>query len=175
MTWWEGLLVFLGLAIAGGLAGIFFIYLIIKRPSWIRLESGIVPVNLLVLVTIIIIILFPSSVLRPILSIPLLLFFPGYTLLVALFPKKQDLENTNRVVISFALSIVLVPLVGFILNYAPFGLIPNYTPLGINLESTLYLLASFIFTTSIIAWFRLRRLDKQERFVIKFKVTINIQ
>ena len=50
------------------------------------------------------------------------------------------------------------------------GLILNYTPWGIRLEPVLYSLASFIFITSIVAWFRHRRLPEQERIGIEFQL-----
>ena len=64
--------------------------------------------------------------------------------------------------LSFGLSIATVPLIGLILNY---------TPLGITLESTLYSITGFIFITSSIAWLRLRGLDEPDRFKIEFLVT----
>lgn len=129
----------------------------------IKLGNGLIPLNLLVVILILATIFFPSNVLRIILGIPLLLFFPGYSLLVALFPKKEGLGGIERVALSFILSIAVVPLVGLILNY---------TPWGIRLEPILYSVASFVFITSIIAWLRHRRLFESERFAIKFQMTI---
>ena len=65
----------------------------------------------------------------------------------------------ERIALSFAMSIAVVPLLGLILNY---------TPWGIRLEPILYSVASFILITSIIAWLRQKRLPQAERFGIEF-------
>jgi uncharacterized membrane protein len=127
----------------------------------ITIGSGLLPQNLLVILLIIIIIFVLSNVLRIILGLPLVLFFPGYTLILALFPKKDQIGNIERVALSFGLSIAVVPLIGLILNY---------TPLGITLESTLYSITGFIFITSIISWLRLRKLNDSDRFKIDLKI-----
>ena len=129
----------------------------------IKLGDGLIPLNLLAWVLILFIIFFPSNILRIILGIPFLLFFPGYTLMAALFTKKEGMGGIERVALSFGLSIAVVPLIGLILNY---------TPWGIRLEPILYSVASFILITSIIAWLRRRRLTEHERFAIQFQVTM---
>ena len=115
----------------------------------LRTGNGLIPLNLLVFVLVAAITFFPSNVLRIILGIPFLLFFPGYTLVGALFPKREAMDGIQRMALSFGLSIAVVPLIGLILNY---------TPLGIRLESILFSVTSFIIMTSVIAWFRRRRL-----------------
>ncbi len=124
----------------------------------ISLGSGLIPLNLLTWALILVIILFPSNIPRIILGIPFLLFFPGYTFLAALFTRKERISGIERVALSFGLSIAVVPLIGLILNY---------TPWGIRLESILYSVASFILITSIIAWLRRRRLTRKKRFNIE--------
>ena len=126
----------------------------------IKLGSGLIPQNLLVIILIVIIVFAPSIIVRVIFGLPFVLFFPGYSLILALFPKKDRIGNIERVALSFGLSIAVVPLIGLILNY---------TPLGITLYSTLYSVAGFIFALSLIAWLRLRRLDDSERFNIEFE------
>ena len=125
-----------------------------------RFGSGLIPQGILVISLIIIIIFIPSFVLRIILGLPFLLFFPGYSLILALFPKNDQIGGIERVALSFGLSIATVPLIGLVLNY---------TPLGITLESTLYSTTGFIFITSTIAWLRLRGLDESDRFRLEFK------
>ncbi len=126
----------------------------------LRIKNELIPLNLLVFILVVAIVFFPSNVLRIILGIPFLLFFPGYALMAALFPKREGMDGIERIALSFGLSIAMVPLIGLILNY---------TPLGIRLESILYSVASFIFVTSVIAWFRRRRLTAEERFGIEFQ------
>lgn len=128
----------------------------------IRLRDELIPLNIFVILLIFMIALFPSSVLRIILGLPFILFFPGYTLIAALFPRKTNLGSIERVALSFGLSIVIVPLMGLILNY---------TPWGIRLASILYSMASFIFITSVIAWFRRKRLV-EERFGVEFHLAL---
>jgi len=106
---------------------------------------------------------FTSGVLRIIFGLCLVLFFPGYTLLSALFPGKGDLSGIERVALSFGLSIAIVPLVGLILNY---------TPWGIRLYPILISITVFILTTSIIAWQRQRRLPSEECFHVVFNLKL---
>ncbi len=127
----------------------------------IKIKNELIPLNLLVLVLIAAIILFPSNGLRIILGLPFLLFFPGYTLMAALFIKKEGMGGIERVALSFGLSIAVVPLIGLILNS---------TQWGVRLEPILYSVACFIFITSIIAWMRRKRLPEQERFGIEFQL-----
>ncbi|MEZ0345666.1 MAG: DUF1616 domain-containing protein [Infirmifilum sp.] len=50
------------------------------------------------------------------------LFLPGYALIEALYPRREDLEPLERLALSIGLSLALVPLVGLILNYTPWGI-----------------------------------------------------
>jgi len=124
----------------------------------VRLGSALIPLNLLAWVLILIIVLFPSNILRIILGVPFLLFFPGYALTAALFTRRGRMGGIERVALSFGLSIAVVPLIGLILHY---------TPWGIRLEPILYSVASFILITSVIAWLRRRRLTRRERFSVE--------
>ena len=87
----------------------------------IRVKNELIPLNLLVVVLIGAIILFPSDVLRIILGLPFLLFFPGYVLVGALFPRKKGIDSIERLALSFGLSIAVVAFIGLILNYSPWG------------------------------------------------------
>ena len=128
----------------------------------IKLGSGLLALNLLVIVLIVAIVLISSDPLRIIIGFPFLIFFPGYVLILALFPRKE-MGGIERVALSFGLSITVVPLIGLILNY---------TAWGITLESTLYSVASFILAMSIIAMVRRRRLDEHEKFDIAFQMKV---
>ena len=129
----------------------------------LRIRNELILLNLLVFILVAAINLFPSNVLKLILGIPLLLFFPGYALAAALFPRRERMDGIERIALSFGLSIAVVSLIGLILNY---------TPLGIRLEPVLYSVASFIFVISVIGWFRRRRLTAEERFSIEFQVGV---
>jgi uncharacterized membrane protein len=87
------------------------------------------------------------------------LFLPGYTLIAALFPKQDSLDAVQRIALSFGLSIAVVPLIGFIMNY---------TPWGISSNSVLISLLIFIVAAAGVAWFRRRRLPPEQRFVVRF-------
>lgn len=125
----------------------------------IKIRNELLPLNLLVVLLIVAIIFFPSNILRLILGIPFVFFLPGYTLMAALYPKKEGIGRMERLLLSLVMSFVIVSLI---------GLIVNYTPLGIRLEPMLHSIASFIFVTSAIAWFRRRRLSWEERFGTEF-------
>jgi len=125
------------------------------------MRTELLLLNLVVLALVAAIILSPSSILRIILGLPFLLFFPGYTLIAALFPKKQSLGGIERIALSFGLSIAVVPLIGLILNY---------TPWGIRLYPILISLTVFILAMSGVAWYRRRSLTEDERFKVSFEI-----
>lgn len=98
---------------------------------------------------------FTTGMPRIILGAAFLLFFPGYTVMAALFPRRDSMQGVERVVLSLVLSVALVPLAGLALNY---------TPWGIRLEPIYITIASLIFVASIIALYRRQRLDWSQRF-----------
>ena len=73
----------------------------------------------------------PYIYLRYTLGSIFVLYLPGYSLIEALYPKKDDLEAIERLALSIGLSLALVPLMGLLLNYTPWGirLNPIYTSL----------------------------------------------
>jgi uncharacterized membrane protein len=50
------------------------------------------------------------------------LFVPGYVTVEALFPKARELDGIERFALSVGLSLALVPLIGLLLNYTPWGI-----------------------------------------------------
>jgi hypothetical protein len=79
---------------------------------------------------------------RNVLGVIFVIWLPGYTLIKTLFPRKE-LDNTERAALSLGTSIALIPLVGLLLNYSPWGIRP--------VPSTLSLLALAIaFATTAI-------------------------
>jgi len=103
--------------------------------------------------------------LRIALGLAFVLFFPGYTLIAALFPKKGSLGGIERLALSFGLSIAVVPLIGLVLNY---------TPWGIRLYPILVSLMAFILAMCGVAWYRRRGLTENERFTVSFKIVLNL-
>ena len=129
----------------------------------IKLGSGLLPLNIVVVLLIVISILVPISYLRIIIGLLYVLFFPGYVLTLTLFPRNEGISGIERVALSFGLSIAAVPVIGLILSA---------TPWGITVESILYSTAAFIFVVSIIALVRRKRLPEKDRFNCEFQLSL---
>ena len=95
---------------------------------------------------------------RVLLGLLLVLFLPGYSLIAALFPRKDDLDGIERIALSFGLSIAVVPLIGLALNY---------TPLGIRLVPVLLGLSLFTVLLAVVAGVRRVWMPEAERFVVE--------
>jgi len=100
-----------------------------------------------------------ETIIRSAFGLVLVLFLPGYAFIAALFPGKADIGNFERGALSFGLSIALVPLMGFALNY---------TPWGIRLVPITICLAVFTVVCALVANGRRFLLPPQERFSIDF-------
>jgi uncharacterized membrane protein len=111
----------------------------------IKILSGLILVNIFSILLLLIIFLVPQSVIRIILGLPFLLYFPGYALTSALFLDKKEMEPVERFAISCGMSVAIVGLIGF-------GL--NYTPWGIRLEPVLFSITIFIIVISSSAMIR---------------------
>ncbi len=64
----------------------------------------------------------PYIYLRYIVGALSVLYLPGAALIEALYPKEEDLQPLERLALSIGLSLALVPLVGLVLNYTPWGI-----------------------------------------------------
>jgi uncharacterized membrane protein len=129
-----------------------------------RQDKDLWLIGIVTILLVVVIVFFPSSIIaRIILGLPFLLFFPGYTLMAALFPKKGSLGGVERVALSFGLSIAVVPLIGLILNF---------TPWGIRLDPILISLVVFIIAASGVAWYRREKLAPEERFTVPFNIRL---
>lgn len=128
-----------------------------------RFQNELLLLNIISVLLVIIITFFPSNALRIALGLPFVLFFPGYVLSVALFPRRDALGDIERVALSFGFSIAVVSFVGLILNY---------TPWGIRIYPILIFLAIFVAVISIVAWYRRQRLTEVERFTISFHLNL---
>jgi uncharacterized membrane protein len=129
----------------------------------VKLGTGLLLTNLLSLVLVVVILVWPSNAARIVLGIPFVLFLPGYALMAALFPGREGLSGLQRVALSFGISIAVVPLIGFVLNY---------TPWGIRLIPSLLSIVSFIVLASVIAWLRQKRLSGEEQLNIGFQLEL---
>ncbi len=101
-----------------------------------------------------------GSFLRTYLGILMVLLLPGYALTGALFPAKNDLEGIERAVVSFGLSIAVVPTMGLALNYTVWGIreIPILTAIS-----------AFTLLMCAVAYYRRSLLPETEAFEIPFK------
>jgi len=57
---------------------------------------------------------------------------PGHVTVEALFPKGRELDTIERFALSVGLSLALVPLVGLLLNYTPWGIRLNPIVVSLN-------------------------------------------
>jgi uncharacterized membrane protein len=132
----------------------------------IKIFNGLLIVDILTALLILTIIFIPSGILRIVLGIPFLLFFPGYAVVSALFINKEDMDKLESVAISMAMSIALVALIGF-------GL--NYTSWGIRLEPVLYSTAALIAAMSIIAFIRRSISSKGIKLTGEFNLALPVR
>ncbi len=107
--------------------------------------------------------LIPSSGLRFVLGVPFMLFAPGYALIFALFPRKQQIDAIERIGYTLGFSFASVALLGLILNFLPWG---------VRLYPTLISVAVFTLVISAFAWYRWYRLPVTERFQVAWRVTL---
>jgi len=100
-----------------------------------------------------------STPIRIILTLPTVLFIPGYCLIAALFPKEGDIDLMERIALSFGLSVAVVPMIGF-------GL--NFTPWGIRLDPIVISLTVFSMIMILVAHYRRSLLLSEDRFRVPF-------
>jgi hypothetical protein len=81
---------------------------------------------------------YPWSYLRNALGIIFVLWLPGYTFIKALFPVQvpiktstENLDTIERIALSFGMSLAIVPIIGLLLNYTPWGI--RLTPIVLSL------------------------------------------
>lgn len=123
--------------------------------------------------------------LRVVFGLPLVLFLPGYALIAALFPEAGDspsedeetvptdtedgavsaisdrgIDGIERVALSFGLSIAVVPLLGLILNF---------TPWGIRLVPIMIAISVFTIAMAVLAAQRRQTLPAEERFSVPYR------
>ena len=135
----------------------------VNRSDYLKisLKQDLLILDLVVVLLILLVFVFPTCVLRTILGLPFVLFLPGYALLAALYPRKGSISGIGLTALSFGLSLAVVPLIGLALNYSPWG---------ISLNSILCSQSAFIAAMSVVAWRRRQRLAQQERFRVEFNL-----
>jgi uncharacterized membrane protein len=123
----------------------------------IQMKDELLLIAIVTLLTVAAVSLMPPNPVRVISGLLLMLFFPGYTFIAALFPKKNQLSAVERLAFSLGFSIAIVALIGLTLNYSP---------IGVRLYTVLFPTAVFVLGTSAFAYFRRRRLPEAERFYV---------
>jgi len=118
----------------------------------IKLPIDLLIIDILSIILILSIAFIPITVTRVILGLPFLLFFPGYVLVAALFPR-SEMDSIERIALFFGMSIAVTAFIGL-------GL--NYTSWGIRLEPVLYSIFAFIIILSAIAIIRRRFYGRKE-------------
>lgn len=105
---------------------------------WFWGITGLVAITMLVVFTV-----NASSLLyvRYVLGGAFVLFLPGFMLISVLYPRSGELDGLERVALSIGLSLAIVPLVGLVLNY---------TPWGIRLEPIMISLALFAEVMAVV-------------------------
>jgi len=104
-----------------------------------------------------------KGAIRIIFGLPFVIFIPGYLFIFLLFPSNEEIDIIERIALSFGLSIAIVPLVGLILNY---------TPWGIRLESVATSLSILVFILATFAVIRWHGLEPSKRFIISFEINL---
>ena len=111
----------------------------------LRIINGILIVDMLTILLALAIYYYPSNIIRIVLGLPFILFFPGYVLVSALFVKNGATDNLEKIALCSGTSIAIVGLIGF-------GL--NFTNWGIMLDPVLFSVSAFIIVVSAVALIR---------------------
>ena len=106
--------------------------------------------------------LLSNTFLKQILGIVFIAFLPGYAIISFLFPINDEINLSERLLLSFATSVAIVGLIGFTLNYTSFG---------IHLPIIALILTVIIIVFSILTFLRRRYSD--DTFTPEFAPTLN--
>ena len=99
-----------------------------------------------------------STTARVVIETATLLFVPGYALIAALFPRRRDINDVERVALSFGLSIAVVPLLAYGLNFA----------WNVSAQPVAAALTLFIVASTAVAYARRRALPPGDSFSVNF-------
>ena len=90
---------------------------------------------------------YPIVYIRYVLGAIFVLWLPGYALIKALFPTQvpiktpsESLDLIERIVLSACMNLALVPIIGLLLNYAPWGI--RLTPITLSMLALTTLFAT---------------------------------
>jgi uncharacterized membrane protein len=99
---------------------------------------------------------------RMALSIFVILFIPGYSLLSALFPSRNSMPFGQRIALSFGISIVVV---------SGLGLLLHFIPIDLNITSIFFAVVISNTIFSVIGLFRENSLPEEEKVSFRFRVS----
>lgn len=105
-----------------------------------------------------------NDILQMVLGLPFLLFIPGYLFFLSIIPEHSaisKIDAVHKIGISIGLSMALVSLDGILLFY---------TPLGFTLTSIVSSLVLIVLVCGIVALYRRRKFNEQNRFVLSLTV-----
>jgi uncharacterized membrane protein len=133
----------------------------VSQPRGVAIDNQVILIAVVVATLLLFpLVAFTSGGVRIAFGLLFALFFPGYALLSAIFPKQGKLGGIERIALSFGLSIAVVPLIGLILNF---------TPWGIELYPIVISVTIFILAASVVGWYRQRKLEPDQRFKVVLK------
>jgi len=115
-------------------------------------------ITALVAVTLVVVFTVDSSFLlylRYVLGGVFVLFLPGFLLLSALYPRSGEMDTLERVALSIGLSLAIVPLIGLVLNYTPWGI--RLEPIMVSLA----LFAEVLAVAVVVRRFRYFQLNQK--------------
>jgi hypothetical protein len=94
-------------------------YFVNLDNAWFWAVTALVAVTVLVVFTV-----NASSLLyvRYVLGGVFVLFLPGFLLISALYARSGEMDTLEKVALSIGLSLAIVPLIGLVLNYTPWGI-----------------------------------------------------
>ena len=121
-----------------------------------QVPKEFIAIIIFVVISVIFIVLPPlnATPIRIMVGFPLVLFLPGYSLICALFPKKNEMDGIERIALSIGLSIAVVVIIGLVLNY---------TPWGIRLGPILLAISSFALILVAVTAARRARSGREEK------------
>ena len=156
-----------------------------SRSLWLLLPRRVraLPADLAVMVVFVVVtnvaVLAPvirDTPLRVPLGLVFVLFVPGYAFVAALFPEagesptaadgdetgmaRTGIDGIERVALSFGLSIAIVPLLGLVLNF---------TPWGIRLTPIMIAVSGFVLVAVVVGAYRRQQLPEDEQFAVPYR------
>jgi len=90
-----------------------------------------------------------------ILGLPFIFIFPGYLVVLAMFPERGSMNLAERIALTVGLSVFILPGLGLVLNFTPFGILH---------QSVLASVIIFSAILSPVIWYRRKNLSTEMMF-----------